>query len=399
MRRTVLVACLLAALLPAAGHGARRARQEGKPVTPDLLPEAQVRSLVRQALLSAREEYNFARQKPDDARAVRALFAPLAGRSGLLGYSYDPGSKKAAAVFDATAIVPAPSAAAQRRAERALKSLITFSLTRFSVTIDKVTYLPMGAGDAASVEVAIKWAPDAAPDAAALRREIAELTQRLQMAQARLAAMGNGAGWGVAPGSLSWPAYGPNYWPQPINWSWGCGASGPYSWGYPPGYWGAGQPSYYPAAFGWGGLPVQPPLAYPWWGYRAPAFPGPAEAGTGAVEAPPVEVIDVKRLKPADSTRLYWKGHELYWAREHAQAREYFLAAAKLKMRDARMWYFKGLTELAVGDDAAAAESFKQGAELERLGMPGPEAVGLALERIQGATRAKIRAAQEEAGR
>src|SRR5262249_15562170 len=154
--------------------------------------------------------------------------------------------------------------------------------------------------------------------------------------------------------------------------------------------------------------PVQPPLAYPWWGYRVPApayavpsgsLPPPVEVGNGAVEVTSVEVIDVSRLKPADATRLFWKGHDLYWERPYAQGLEYFRGAAKLKIRDARMWYFKGLTELALGDDEAATSSFKVGAELERIGRPGPEAVGLALERVQGAARAKIRAAREAAGR
>src|SRR5262245_57091616 len=99
MRRTVLLACLLAALPPGAGRAALRARQERQPVTPDLVTAAHLRSLVRQSLTSPREEYNFARQRPDDAQALRAVFGPLVGRPELLSYGYDAGTKKAAAVF------------------------------------------------------------------------------------------------------------------------------------------------------------------------------------------------------------------------------------------------------------------------------------------------------------
>lgn len=164
---------------------------------------------------------------------------------------------------------------------------------------------------------------------------------------------------GHTPPMLTWPRYSPNYWPQVENWS------------------GSLR----------GALLAQPPRAG-----------GPAVIFADAPR--PALVIDTARLKPADAPRLFWRGYDTYWQRDYAAAKEYFAAAVKLGMQDARLHYYKGLTELAMGDQDAAAASLKRGAELQRQNRPSLEDIGLALERVQGPARLRIRAAVEaESGR
>src|SRR5262249_25080764 len=196
------------------------------------------------------------------------------------------------------------------------------------------------ARDASAAAVSINGPPipvvPRAPDAMqktidALRRRIKVLEDRARRAEEQLAEArrGGGVGGGMPP-VLTWPAYAPTYWPQPANW-W-CGA-----WAYPV------MPRY--------------PMAY-----VVPPGPPAAPGGNGGVAARAPAPIDVSRLKPADASRLFWKGYDLYWGRDYAAAKEYLAAAAKLGMKDARLWYYKSLTESALGETEAAEDSLKRGA-------------------------------------
>jgi hypothetical protein len=88
---------------------------------------------------------------------------------------------------------------------------------------------------------------------------------------------------------------------------------------------------------------------------------------------------------------LFWAGHALYWRGEHEEALVRFEAAVKLSGRDARFWYFKGLTESALGEERRSAESLGRAVELHLEGSPRADLIGIALERVQGAERARLR--------
>ena len=59
-----------------------------------------------------------------------------------------------------------------------------------------------------------------------------------------------------------------------------------------------------------------------------------------------------------------------FWENNFKSARDHLAAAIKQSPRDARLWYYKALSEKALGDEAAARHSAENGAALEILDVP-----------------------------
>jgi TolA-binding protein len=79
----------------------------------------------------------------------------------------------------------------------------------------------------------------------------------------------------------------------------------------------------------------------------------------------------------------YAKGLVSYAAGRYADAEREFLAAGNSDGEDARFHYFLGLSRLALGKPAEAAENFQRGSCLERENKPSRVFVSVALERVR----------------
>src|SRR5262249_17446487 len=101
----------------------------------------------------------------------------------------------------------------------------------------------------------------------------------------------------------------------------------------------------------------------------------------------------------AEAAALFWRGYDRYFARDYAGAGELFQQSVAKYDQDARAWFFRGLSELAQGQQDIATGSLLRGAQVQPMGRPGPEAVGRVLERIQGPQREAIQSAVRMASR
>jgi tetratricopeptide (TPR) repeat protein len=101
----------------------------------------------------------------------------------------------------------------------------------------------------------------------------------------------------------------------------------------------------------------------------------------------------VKGKTAGEPLTYFWHGYGLYWQRDYQKALEFLDTALDLDREDARIWYYKGLSELALGNEAAAREAIDRGADLQHQKKPNALQIGSALERVQGPQRALIRAA------
>jgi tetratricopeptide (TPR) repeat protein len=100
---------------------------------------------------------------------------------------------------------------------------------------------------------------------------------------------------------------------------------------------------------------------------------------------------------PARARVRYGEGLDRYWAGDYAGAERKFLEAIYQDARDARFYYYLGLSRLPqAGKRAYALDDFRVAGALERQSKPGSPAVGLALERVQGPARTLI---NDRAGR
>jgi tetratricopeptide (TPR) repeat protein len=102
------------------------------------------------------------------------------------------------------------------------------------------------------------------------------------------------------------------------------------------------------------------------------------------VPPPPIDLTGKGRK---DAERYYGEGFHLYFQRQYGEALRHFEAAATLSNGDARYFYFRGLSELALDDHAAADRSFDHAARIEYSGNRQTLQVAVALERIQGPAR------------
>jgi hypothetical protein len=94
---------------------------------------------------------------------------------------------------------------------------------------------------------------------------------------------------------------------------------------------------------------------------------------------------------PAEAKRRYGEGLAQYWAGDYAGAESKLLEAIHQNNRDARFYYYLGLSRLPqAGKRDAALDDLRIAGLLERQNKPGIAAVGLALERVQGPARTLI---------
>jgi hypothetical protein len=105
--------------------------------------------------------------------------------------------------------------------------------------------------------------------------------------------------------------------------------------------------------------------------------------------------IDISRMQPSDAIDLFWQGYSLYWKQEYGEAREYLVAATRLNGEDARFWYYRALTEVALGNDSAADGALNRAVTLHHQGLPRTDVIGRSLERVQGPTRMMLREAYD----
>jgi tetratricopeptide (TPR) repeat protein len=83
---------------------------------------------------------------------------------------------------------------------------------------------------------------------------------------------------------------------------------------------------------------------------------------------------------------MYWSGHALYFQKRYEEALVRLTAAVKLD-DDARSWYFKGLTERALGEDEEAQKSLRRAAELHLAGKPRADLIDTSLRQVRGEER------------
>jgi hypothetical protein len=107
------------------------------------------------------------------------------------------------------------------------------------------------------------------------------------------------------------------------------------------------------------------------------------------VEPPPVvrRPPSTEQPNPLLAEAHYAAGLRAYFGGRFADAEADFDAAVQCDRKDARYFYFLGLSRLALGEAREANADFEEGARLERDNLPARKVVSTALERIQGAPR------------
>jgi hypothetical protein len=118
----------------------------------------------------------------------------------------------------------------------------------------------------------------------------------------------------------------------------------------------------------------------------------PREYGNGLMYL----VLNHPRLRRPDSLRIpnpqeaehhFDEGLNFYFDREYGKAEKSFTLAIENDGRDARYFYYLGLSKLCQNRRRDAQDDFDQGALLEHLNRPAPAAVSESLERVQGPMR------------
>ncbi len=138
--------------------------------------------------------------------------------------------------------------------------------------------------------------------------------------------------------------------------------------------------------------PPPPPSSRPG-GVRPPApnMPPPADQGGGVRPPGPQSNLGGadgnKDRKSDEADRLFWVGYRSYWRGDFDKALVSFDAAVRIDDGDARFWYYKALTERALGDFDRADASVRRGRLLHAADRARAGLVSAALERVQGADR------------
>ncbi len=207
------------------------------------------------------------------------------------------------------------------------------------------------------------------------------------------------------------PAVAFDYWPGPVlPGMWGDAWSGkwPHSW-WMGGPWhtaghggsdcclstcfthccgGGGYPLILPPVFGSARYPAVSPF---WTPYAAPYRTVPSlgrPMTVGSNDAPNRKAPEYRAVPvSASADKLFADALWLFSDENFASARDHLAAAIKQSPRDARIWYFKALSERAMKDEAAATISAENGAALELMGVTDKRSILVSLERIQGADR------------
>ncbi|HZU38271.1 MAG TPA: hypothetical protein VFA18_20270, partial [Gemmataceae bacterium] len=107
-----------------------------------------------------------------------------------------------------------------------------------------------------------------------------------------------------------------------------------------------------------------------------------------ADEQPALRLPDsLGTYQPESAEKHFSAGFGYYWSGDATQAAREFKAAIQNNHEDARYCYFLGLSLLEQQRSKDALVAFRQGALLEKQGLPDTSAINLILERIQGPTR------------
>jgi tetratricopeptide (TPR) repeat protein len=93
---------------------------------------------------------------------------------------------------------------------------------------------------------------------------------------------------------------------------------------------------------------------------------------------------------PEQADQHYAAGLRLYSSRRYADAEKEFTYAVQAFSKDARFFYYLGLSRLLAGKPVEAQDAFEQAAKLERKNMPDRATVNIAFERIQGPARREM---------
>ncbi|MFL5328808.1 MAG: tetratricopeptide repeat protein [Gemmataceae bacterium] len=99
-----------------------------------------------------------------------------------------------------------------------------------------------------------------------------------------------------------------------------------------------------------------------------------------AADLPPVAMSAYS--PDASGDRSFAQGLSAYRQGQLNEAERAFSTAIRQNDRDARYWYFLGLTRLSLGKSEQAADDLRQGAERERRNLPHSGAVDQSLERL-----------------
>ncbi|MEX0820018.1 MAG: tetratricopeptide repeat protein [Pirellulaceae bacterium] len=117
-----------------------------------------------------------------------------------------------------------------------------------------------------------------------------------------------------------------------------------------------------------------------------------------------IAVIGLFSIRPADVigqdsvlAELYGHGVHAYFGQEHEDAHRYLTTAIDQGTRDPRVFYFRGLTYLALGRPDEAKVDFQKGAELETRGADRVYPVSHSLQRVQGTSRLEIERQRQQA--
>jgi hypothetical protein len=146
---------------------------------------------------------------------------------------------------------------------------------------------------------------------------------------------------------------------------------------------------------------LAPMTAWQWSQMNAYAYyPNYQYEGYAASSAPSQYAVAV----PADVTKeklaawkelpaqtLYGNAVSNYWDKDYRTALEMFWILVEANPNNTRAWYFKALTERAIGDLSAAKLSAQRGAATEYLDQSQSTLILSALERVQGQDRQFLR--------
>jgi tetratricopeptide (TPR) repeat protein len=106
------------------------------------------------------------------------------------------------------------------------------------------------------------------------------------------------------------------------------------------------------------------------------------------------ELISSRERDPESAKLLYGTVYHKYWERDYAGAEEYLKLARDMEVMDARLWYYQGFVELALGKREEARLSFAHAVKLHAaLPRVREVEVNASLQRIQGTLRIELHTA------
>jgi hypothetical protein len=109
--------------------------------------------------------------------------------------------------------------------------------------------------------------------------------------------------------------------------------------------------------------------------------------------------LTAERTKAQDTllAELYGQGVHAYFAGDYQQAYTLLSEAITQGSRDPRCFYFRGMTQVRMGNSAAAEDDLKKGARLEVTNDVQYYPIARSLERIQGSQRLRLERVRQDA--